>query len=71
MKQILEFIKGAGKYYGGFLVVLIIFIAGICCKENSSDGFESFVGWAAMAVAVMIVVIGIYLYKKKKDSADK
>lgn len=28
MKQILEFIKGAGKYYVGFLVVLIIFIAG-------------------------------------------
>ena len=53
------------------VMIIIPFIAGICAKEGASNGFESFMGWAAMADAVAIAVLGIVLGRKGNDSAGK
>ena len=53
------------------LLAIIPFIAGICAKEGAENGFETFIGWAAMAEAVAIAVLGIVLGRKRDDSAGK
>lgn len=62
-------IKGL-KVAGWLLLAIIPFIAGICAKEGAVNGFETFIGWAAMAEAVAIVVLGIVL-GRKKDGTEK
>ena len=59
------------KVAGWLLLAIIPFIAGICAKEGASNGFETFIGWASMAEAVVIVVLGIVLGRKGNDSAGK
>ena len=64
------FIKGL-KVAGWLLLAIIPLIAGIAAKEGAENGFETFIGWAAMAEAVAIVVLGIVLGRKRDDSAGK
>ena len=59
------------KMAGWLLLAIIPFIAGICAKEGASNGFETFIGWASMAEAVVIVVLGIVLGRKRDGSAGK
>lgn len=49
------------------MMVIIPFIAGICAKEGAENGFESFIGWAAMADAVVMAVLVIARSRKKED----
>lgn len=63
-------IKGL-KVAGWLLLVIIPFIAGITAKEGAANGFETFIGWAAMAEAVAIAVLGIVLGRRSNDSAGK
>ena len=63
-------IKGL-KVAGWLLLVIIPFIAGITAKEGAANGFETFIGWAAMAEAVAIVVLGVVLGRKRDGSAGK
>lgn len=50
------------------MVALIIpFIAGICAKEGAVNGFESFVGWASMADAVLMAALVIAYGRRKKE----
>ena len=39
--------------------------------EGAENGFETFIGWAAMAEAVAIVVLGVVLGRKSNDGAGK
>ena len=64
------FIKGL-KVAGWLLLAIIPLIAGIAAKEGAENGFETFIGWAAMAEAVAIVVLGIVLGRKSNDGAGK
>ena len=59
-------IKGL-KVAGWLLLAIIPFIAG----EGAENGFETFIGWAAMAEAVAIVVLGVVLGRKRDGSAGK
>ena len=63
-------VKGL-KVAAWLLAAIIPFIAGICAKEGAENGFETFIGWAAMAEAVAIVVLGIVLGRKRDGSAGK
>lgn len=63
-------IKGL-KVAGWLLLAIIPFIAGICAKEGAANGFDTFIGWAAMAEAVAIVVLGVVLGRKRDGSAGK
>ena len=63
-------IKGL-KVAGWLLLAIIPFIAGIAAKEGAANGFETFIGWASMAEAVAIVVLGIVLGRKSNDGAGK
>ena len=49
------------------IIIIIPFIAGICAKEGASNGFESFMGWAAMADAVLMAALVIVRSRKKED----
>lgn len=60
-----EAIIKCAKVAGWLILAVIPFIAGIAAKEGTSNGFESFMGWAAMAEAVAIVVLGIVLGRKR------
>lgn len=62
-------IKGL-KVAGWLLLAIIPLIAGIAAKEGAENGFETFIGWAAMAEAVAIVVLGIVL-GRRKDGGEK
>ncbi len=66
-----EAIIKCAKVAGWLLMAIIPLIAGICAKEGAANGFETFIGWAAMAEAVVIVVLGIVLGRKSNDSAGK
>ncbi len=56
-----------GCKVAAIMVALIIpFIAGICAKEGAANGFESFIGWASMADAVIVAVLAI-VYSRKKE----
>lgn len=59
------------KVAGWLLLAIIPLIAGICAKEGAENGFETFIGWAAMAEAVAIVVLGVVLGRKSNDGAGK
>ena len=59
------------KVAGWLLLAIIPFIAGIAAKEGAANGFETFIGWASMAEAVAIVVLGIVLGRKSNDGAGK
>ena len=63
-------IKGL-KVAGWLLLAIIPLIAGIAAKEGAENGFEVFIGWAAMAEAVVIVVLGIVRGRKKDGEAGK
>ena len=49
------------------VMIIIPFIAGICAKEGASNGFESFMGWAAMADAVLMAALVIVYGRRKKE----
>ena len=49
------------------IIIIIPFIAGICAKEGAADGFESFMGWAAMADAVLMAALVIVYGRRKKE----
>ena len=66
-----EAMKKCCKVAAIMVMIIIPFIAGICAKEGAVNGFETFIGWAAMAEAVAIVVLGIVLGRKRDDSAGK
>lgn len=66
-----EAMKKCCKVAAIMVMIIIPFIAGICAKEGASNGFETFIGWAAMAEAVAIAVLGIVLGRKRDDSAGK
>lgn len=66
-----EAMKKCCKVAAIMVMIIIPFIAGICTKEGASNGFETFIGWAAMAEAVAIAVLGIVLGRKRDDSAGK
>ena len=63
-------VKGL-KVAAWLLAAIIPLIAGIAAKEGAANGFETFIGWAAMAEAVAIVVLGIVLGRKRDGSAGK
>lgn len=62
-------IKGL-KVAGWLLLAIIPFIAGICAKEGAANGFESFMGWAAMADAVVMAALVIVYGRRKKEVQD-
>lgn len=49
------------------IMLMIPFIAGICAKEGAANGFESFMGWAAMADAVLMAALVIAYSRRKKE----
>lgn len=51
-------------------MLMIPFIAGICAKEGAANGFESFMGWAAMADAVVMAALVIVYGRRKKEVQD-
>ena len=52
------------------LLAIIPFIAGIAAKEGAANGFESFMGWAAMADAVLMAALVIVYSRRKKEDGD-
>lgn len=59
--------KKCCKVAAVMVMIIIPFIAGICAKEGAANGFESFIGWAAMADAVVMAVLVIARSRKKED----
>ena len=55
------------KVAGWLLLAIIPFIAGVAAKEGAENGFETFIGWAAMADAVVMAVLVIARSRKKED----
>lgn len=53
-------LKNCLKVAGVCIMLIIPFIAGIAAKENAANGFEAFIGWAAMAVTVTAAALLIY-----------
>ena len=62
-----EAMKKCCKVAAVMIIIIIPFIAGICAKEGASNGFESFMGWAAMADAVLMAALVIVRSRKKED----
>lgn len=62
-----EAMKKCCKVAAIMVMIIIPFIAGICAKEGASNGFESFIGWAAMADAVLMAALVIVRSRKKED----
>ena len=58
-------IKGR-KVAGWLLLAIIPLIAGIAAKEGAANGFETFIGWAAMADAVVMAVLVIARSRRKQ-----
>ena len=44
--------------------IIIPIAAGIAAKENATNGFEEFVGWATMAETVLVTAWVIWLKAK-------
>ena len=65
-----EALKKCCKVAAVMIIIIIPFIAGICAKEGASNGFESFMGWAAMADAVVMAALVIAYSRKKKEDGD-
>lgn len=62
-----ESFKKCCKVAAVTVIVIIPFIAGICAKEGAANGFESFMGWAAMADAVVMAALVIAHSRRKKE----
>lgn len=58
-------LKNTLKIAGMTIMCIIPFIAGIVAKENATNGFEVFIGWATMAIMVIIFIVAVRF--KKKD----
>lgn len=57
-----------GCKVAAIMIALIIpFIAGIVAKEGAVNGFESVIGWLAMADAVIVAVLMIVRSRKKNQ----
>lgn len=65
-----EAMKKCCKVAAIMAMIIIPFIAGICAKEGASNGFESFMGWAAMADAVLMAALVIAYSRRKKEDGD-
>ena len=65
-----EAMKKCCKVAAITVIIIIPFIAGICAKEGAANGFESFMGWAAMADAVVMAVLVIAYSRRKKEDGD-
>lgn len=61
-----EMLRKGCKVAAIMVALIIPFIAGICAKEGAANGFESFIGWASMADAVIVAVLAI-VYSRKKE----
>lgn len=61
-----ELLRKGCKVAAIMVALIIPFIAGICAKEGAANGFESFMGWASMADAVIVAVLAI-VYSRKKE----
>lgn len=59
-------VKGL-KVAAWLLAAIIPFIAGIVAKEGAVNGFESAIGWLAMADAVIVAVLMIVRSRKKNQ----
>lgn len=53
------------------VALIITFIAGICAKEGADSGFESFIGWADMAVTVAAAVLICIRASKARRKSGK
>lgn len=62
-----ESFKKCCKVAAIMVIIIIPFIAGICAKEGAANGFESFMGWAAMADAVVMAALVIVHGRRKKE----
>lgn len=63
------FIKGC-KIAAFVIPTIIVFIAGIIAKEGvEASGFDKFIGWAAMVVAVGSLVCFFLRYRKQNKTA--
>lgn len=62
-----EAIIKCAKVAGWLLLAIIPFIAGIAAKEGAANGFETFIGWAAMADAVLMAALVIAYGRRKKE----
>lgn len=62
-----EALRKCCKVAAVMIIIIIPFIAGICAKEGAADGFESFMGWAAMADAVLMAALVIVYGRRKKE----
>ena len=62
-----EALRKCCKVAAVMIIIIIPFIAGVCAKEGASNGFESFVGWAAMADAVLMAALVIVYSRRKKE----
>lgn len=65
-----ESFKKCCKVAAVTVIIIIPFIAGICAKEGAANGFESFMGWAAMADAVLMAALVIAYGRRKKEDGD-
>lgn len=61
-----EMLRKGCKVAAIMVALIIPFIAGVCAKESATNGFESFMGWASMADAVIVAVLAI-VYSRKKE----
>ena len=50
--------------------IIIPIAAGIAAKENATNGFEVFVGWATMAETVLVTAWVIWLKSKGRILGD-
>lgn len=50
--------------------IIIPIAAGIAAKENATNGFEVFVGWATMAETVLVAAWVIWLKSKGRILGD-
>ena len=65
-----EALRKCCKVAAVMIIIIIPFIAGICAKEGAANGFESFMGWAAMADAVLMAALVIVYSRRKKEVQD-
>lgn len=60
-------LKNTLKIAGMTIMCIIPFIAGIVAKENATNGFEVFIGWAAMAESVCLAAYIVYKHFNEKE----
>lgn len=60
-----KYLKSFLKWLLAAVLVVIVFIAGIGCKENGAHVFYDVVGWLAMAEAAAAIVVLIVLERRK------